>query len=300
MSHSLTLFANKASGSEESKQLGLLWQEQVPSEYQGNTFFFEPGEHFDSLLLRALKDCQQNNSVLVVAGGDGTVSGVINKIAGTEQPFAVLPQGTFNFFARNNGIPLDPVAALKFALSAHPVPIDLAYLNDRPFIVNVGLGLYPKVIAARESHQQHTGRSSLTAILSGVWTLLSERHISRAYLEYNGQQQRLLTPLLMINHNHEQLQQLDPRFNTDLENLTVLRMSPISWIELLKLLANGLTGNLLDEENIECFHVDELKVDMRRSRIPIALDGELMQMRPPLRFSIRQGHIHCLLNGNVL
>src|SRR5690606_27389034 len=107
----------------------------------------------------------------------------------------------FNFFARSKGIPLDLRAALKFALNAQAMSIPLAYLNDHAFLVNVGLGLYPKVIAAREAHQQYSGRSGVSAIVSGVWTLLRERHLSHAHLQYDGRDQRLSTPLLMISHN---------------------------------------------------------------------------------------------------
>lgn len=299
MQNQLTLFANSAAGSMQSEHLHTLWHKQVPISCRGEAFFIEPENSFKSTLQRALADCERRNSTLLVAGGDGTVSSVVNAIAGSNRAFAVLPQGTFNFFARSRGIPLDPAVALQFALSAEAVTIPLAYLNDRAFIVNVGLGLYPKVIAAREAHQKITGRSNISAIASGVWTMLSERQLSRARLQYNELDQQLLTPLLMISHNRQQLEDLDPRFLTETDRLTVLRMRPVAALGLLRLLANGLSGRLLDEDNMDCFNVDELKVQMRGSSVRVAIDGELIKMPLPLHFSVRRESIRCLLNGET-
>ncbi|HEV8355539.1 MAG TPA: diacylglycerol kinase family protein [Gemmatimonadales bacterium] len=63
--------------------------------------------------------------VLLVLGGDGTVHEVVNGLAreGAGVTLGVLPAGTGNDFARNTGIPLEPVAAvvrLAFALRRAP------------------------------------------------------------------------------------------------------------------------------------------------------------------------------------
>src|ERR1043166_8498289 len=64
---------------------------------------------------------------LLVVAGDGTVHEVVNGLAhqGAGVALGVLPAGTGNDFARNTGIPLDPVAAVErlgFALRSAPGP----------------------------------------------------------------------------------------------------------------------------------------------------------------------------------
>lgn len=49
--------------------------------------------------------------VLVVAGGDGTVSSVLGPVLESGVPLAVVPGGTGNDLAREHGIPLDDAAA---------------------------------------------------------------------------------------------------------------------------------------------------------------------------------------------
>src|SRR3990170_110900 len=45
--------------------------------------------------------------MLIVGGGDGSISSTIDDFLGTETVFALLPLGTANSFARTLGIPLD-------------------------------------------------------------------------------------------------------------------------------------------------------------------------------------------------
>ena len=54
---------------------------------------------------RAHAGARADGGVVVAAGGDGTVRSVAQELVGGAVPLAVVPVGTFNFFARNHGIP---------------------------------------------------------------------------------------------------------------------------------------------------------------------------------------------------
>jgi diacylglycerol kinase family enzyme len=56
----------------------------------------------------------------------------------------VLPQGTFNYFSRTHGIPLDTTDATRALLAGMIRPVQVGLLNDRVFLVNASLGLYPR------------------------------------------------------------------------------------------------------------------------------------------------------------
>jgi len=61
--------------------------------------------------------------LLVVVGGDGMVSLAVNEVAGTALPFAVVPCGTGNDFARGLGIPFaDTEASIRHLLAAIALP----------------------------------------------------------------------------------------------------------------------------------------------------------------------------------
>src|SRR5688500_1908097 len=50
--------------------------------------------------------------MIIVGGGDGSMSGTIDHLVGHDCVFAVLPLGTANSFARTLGIPLDLAGAV--------------------------------------------------------------------------------------------------------------------------------------------------------------------------------------------
>lgn len=98
---------------------------------------------------RAARDAHP--SVVLVAGGDGTLRVVAEELRGTGTPVALVPSGTGNLFARNLGLPLgDLVRSVRASFSGTDRPIDvgMADLTDpagtstsHAFLVMTGIGL---------------------------------------------------------------------------------------------------------------------------------------------------------------
>ena len=112
-----------------------------------------------------------NASVVVAAGGDGTVRTVAEVLAGTEVPMALLPLGTGNLLARNLDLPLDSTELLiHTALGGTDHPIDLGWLRARQlqaeddtagpgadpaehlFLVMAGIGFDAQMVAGADAH----------------------------------------------------------------------------------------------------------------------------------------------------
>src|SRR4051794_1969952 len=85
--------------------------------------------------------------VVVAFGGDGTLNEVVNGLAGTDLPVAVLPGGSTNVVSRTLGIPNDVVDATEHLLSLaddwQPRKIDLGMVDDRYFVFACGGGVEP-------------------------------------------------------------------------------------------------------------------------------------------------------------
>jgi diacylglycerol kinase (ATP) len=80
--------------------------------------------------------------IVVTAGGDGTVSGVIGGLAGTKHPLGILPVGTVNTLARDLDIPLHLDQALALLTGDHKIKcVDLMQVGDRFFVLNVSVGI---------------------------------------------------------------------------------------------------------------------------------------------------------------
>ena len=73
-------------------------------------------------------------SLVVAAGGDGTVRSVAAGLAGTGAQMGIVPLGTANLAARNLGVPVgDPRAAARAVAHGVDLPADLAWVRTEPW-----------------------------------------------------------------------------------------------------------------------------------------------------------------------
>lgn len=79
--------------------------------------------------------------LVVLGGGDGTLSAAAPALMAARRPFAVLPLGTANDLARTLGVPLSPEEACVVAVTGRPRPIDLGEVNGHYFFNVASLGL---------------------------------------------------------------------------------------------------------------------------------------------------------------
>lgn len=81
--------------------------------------------------------------LLAVCGGDGTMNEIATAVPAPPFPVALLPAGTANVLARELGLPLNPVRALRIALGGNTRKIDLGSLGPgsrRRFLFVAGIG----------------------------------------------------------------------------------------------------------------------------------------------------------------
>jgi diacylglycerol kinase (ATP) len=79
---------------------------------------------------------------LVVAGGDGMLGPAAAAARDAGVPFALIPTGTANDFARGAAIPLDPREASRLAVHGQRLAwLDLGRMDGRPFVNTASVGL---------------------------------------------------------------------------------------------------------------------------------------------------------------
>ena len=82
--------------------------------------------------VQAQQAANEGFSLVVAAGGDGTVNEVVNGLVGTETALATLPCGTVNIWAREMGLPMDIRQAARAYLQAERRRVDLGVCRERP------------------------------------------------------------------------------------------------------------------------------------------------------------------------
>ena len=232
---------------------------------------------------------RSTGALLVAVGGDGTINAVVTAALEHEIPMAVLPQGTFNFFGRTHGIPETTDAAIDVLLHGRLVPVQVARVNERTFIVNASVGLYPQVLEDREAWKQRFGRGRLIAFFSGLATLLRGYHSLRMQIsEMDGKARELRTPTLVVANNALQLKLIGIADAPSLERgrLVAITLKHVDKLQMIGLMLRGALGKLGDSERVETFGFQRMTVvtRSRKRRIKVALDGEIFRMAMPLTF----------------
>src|SRR5581483_228033 len=145
---------------------------------------------------------ERGDELLVVGGGDGTVSAAASALAGTKTLLGILPLGTLNHFARDLKIPADLDEAARLIASGTERPVDVGEMNGRIFINNSAIGLYPLMVVDRDLQRKRLGRSKrLAMIVASLRTLVRFNH-HRLTLTVNEERTgHVDTPLLFVGNN---------------------------------------------------------------------------------------------------
>jgi len=204
--------------------------------------------------------------------------------------FGVLPQGTFNYFSRTHGIPFDTVAATQLLLTARAHPVQVGLINDRVFLVNSSIGLYPQLLEDREAYKKQFGRSRPVAMFAALVTLLRQHRQLRLHIQKADQSCEMRTPTLFIGNNFLQLQQIGIAEAPALEQnqLVAVALRPVGTLPMLWLLARGALGKLGEAEDVLSFAFQSIAVQAGRRvrRIKVATDGEVLWLNTPIVFRV--------------
>lgn len=110
--------------------------------------------------------------MVIVGGGDGSLSKSIDDFVGADTIFALLPLGTANSFARTMHIPLDLDGAIDVIVNGVALPIDLGRIDDDYFLNNAAIGLAP-IVAETVPHGLKRSLGRLGYLLWAGWSAAS-------------------------------------------------------------------------------------------------------------------------------
>ncbi len=240
---------------------------------------------------QAVRDAKAQNAVVVGAGGDGTLCAVAQAVLGSGCAFAVLPRGTFNYFSRDHGIPADTTQSIALLLNARAFPVQAGFVNERMFLVNASLGLYPKLLEDREIYKRQFGRSRLIALWSAAVTLLRPHRHLRLHIEHDGTMHEVRTSTLFVGNNRLQLEQIGVAEAPQLERGLLAAIAPraIGRLAQLGFTLRGAAGRMSDADNVISFAFKRITVthpSKRQRPVKVATDGEINWITLPLEFRV--------------
>lgn len=244
---------------------------------------------------RALAD---GVDVVVAGGGDGTINAVASVLAGTGRAFGVLPLGTLNHFAKDIGIPLGLDEAIANIATGVRRNVDVGEVNGQVFLNNSSLGLYPDIVRDREKQQHRLGRGKwLAALWASLGALRRYPFLSVRLTLDDGKEHARRTPFVFIGNNEYTMQgfSIGARAALDRGKLSLYVAQRPGRLGLLRLGWSALWGRLAQERDFDVLSAEQLNIETRHLRIPVATDGEVTVMETPLQYRIRPGALSVIV-----
>jgi diacylglycerol kinase family enzyme len=237
-----------------------------------------------------------NVDAVVAAGGDGTISAVAAALAGGDMPLGVLPRGTLNHFARDLGIPRELRAAARVVAAGRVRRVDVGEVNGRIFINNSSIGIYPAMVQERDAQRMRWRRKKWLAMAMAAMRVFRSPPLLHIRVKVGPDNYDLRTPLVLVGNNRYELSlpALGGRPTLTGGELSLHVAKRTARAGIVWLAVRGLVGRLRASRDFYVAYPTELVVDASRTRLAVAIDGEVIRLDPPLLFRIRPQHLAVL------
>jgi diacylglycerol kinase (ATP) len=227
-----------------------------------------------ALAHRAVRDRPDG---VVVVGGDGTLTGIIDVFADAGVPVTLVPAGTGNDLARALGIPTaDAAAAASAALDGRPRRIDLGSISSqgqsRAFLTIAALGFDAKVSERTNTLRHPSG--PLRYYLAIVIELLRLRPTGFRMSIDDGEEQRMPGTLLAVGNtsSYGGGMPICAGARPDDGILDIVHVAPLSRLRLLTVFPLLLRGTHLSRP--EVLHRQATHVRVSAPDLVVYADGE--------------------------
>ncbi len=229
---------------------------------------------------------KKDGSIVIAAGGDGTINLVAGFCQELSVPMGIIPMGTFNFFARDIGIPTDLDEAINLLITGQHHPTAIGKVGDQIFLVHVGIGLYADIIRNREKDKSRFGRFRIVALASSFWSLLTTTKTYNVTIETGTERLQRNTLNVFVGNNALQLEKAGISASKDLpaDRLSVIILKPLSVPKRIRLAILGLFRSMKLEPQIEHFIAKSFSIETKKKNLKAAIDGELVSLISPLDF----------------
>ena len=240
-------------------------------------------------LTEIARDAAQGpRKVIVAAGGDGTINSVASAIVDSDKILGVLPLGTLNHFARDLRIPFDLEAAAHTIVAGHTTEIDVAEVNNRIFLNNSSLGLYPIIVREREKRER-LGFGKWPAFVWATIQAFRRYPFLDVRLRVNNELLDRTTPFVFVGNNEYAMESLNIGLRDRLDRgvLCIYITHRTGRWKLITLALRALVGRLRDDKDFLALCSNEVKIETAHKRLRVAFDGEIEVMETPLQYRVR-------------
>jgi diacylglycerol kinase family enzyme len=248
---------------------------------------FSTGDVLRQRLEAALAaDTDHDDTIVVLAGGDGTISLLLPVIIAAQRPVGILPLGTMNLLGRDLGLTGEIAHDIGVIAAQQPRSVTLARINGTPFHSNSGFGILGVMAREREAARS---KFPLSRQLSFAWAATRTLMLSRSIvveLEIDGQRENRRTDALLITSNRfHGMPWQRARLDEGVLELHALRAPNI--LKRIGMLVAVLRGRWREHPALTTVTTKSATIKRRdKKRSTVAIDGEMRRMTGPIRYDL--------------
>jgi YegS/Rv2252/BmrU family lipid kinase len=216
--------------------------------------------------------------MVIIGGGDGSLSCTVDHVVGLDCVFALLPLGTANSFARTLGIPLDLPGAVEVIATGRRRRVDLGKINGDYFANCAAMGLSPMISeGVPRGLKRVLGR--LAYLLWAAWCLL-RFHAFRVTVTTGDKSETLwATEVRIANGSFHGGVELIEEASVASGDIVVQVVTGRSVFPLMWNWLGTVLGLRSRRRPVQTFRGRTFQV-ATRPRLPVSIDGEVLARTP--------------------
>ncbi|WP_376988740.1 diacylglycerol/lipid kinase family protein [Bosea sp. R86505] len=251
-----------------------------------------PRELDDALAL-AIEDA---GTVPVIAGGDGTLNGVLPLLMHAGRPVGVLPLGTVNVLGRDLGLTGTLEEQIAALCKGEPVTLDVGSVNDRLFHSLSGMGFFSLMARERETARRRFPFSRAIAfVVAALRSILFTRPITVAVNIGVGGQGRVVEAdgVLVTVNGFEGSEWRRPHLDGGVFEVYILKAGGL--YSRCKAALSVVSGQWRTSPHLTSFTGAEVTLTRRdKRRGHITFDGEVERKAGPLVYRLQPAAIRLI------
>src|SRR5438105_2681233 len=243
-------------------------------------------------VLRQAKEAMLSDvDAIIIGGGDGLVSDVVNAVAASHKAVGVLPLGTNNHFARDLNVPQELDLAAAALARGRIAELSVAELNGRIVLNFAAVGLPEETNVSAQQHQQESWPAKIRRVVG-----MNERKMR---VRSRGHTFASDAITVIVCNNPHAMKLFDvpaaPEPEAGLLNVYVAR----PWRP------RGQVARILSHVGVRMWNgappqfqtmaLPEVRIESSRRTLEVSVDGDVWAMRPPLSCRVRPRPLRVLV-----
>ncbi len=238
-------------------------------------------EPFEALpeIARDVVRLRKSADLVIVCGGDGTVSSAAVAVMESGVPMGIIPMGTANDLARTLNIPMDLIEAAGVIAAGHRRKVDVGTVNGHAFFNVASIGISTELAQSLDPQtKKRWGRLGYAVAASRI---LTKTHPFKATITEKGETTKVSTFQIAVgNGRHygggnvvEQNAAIDDGY-LDLYSLELTNVWKLAL--MLRSFRSGRHGAWKEVRTARCIEFD---IETENT-MPVNTDGEIVTATP--------------------